>query len=155
MFFVLLIGLGCVKQSEMITGIVSSSNECAYISVKKEGERRGLIFTTRDSLDVSESLYYCCPDKKGRPMCKKATWEPLPELDLLISNSHYPEPSYSGKMTSYSNNKPETLCNPNNDLIKKYDVYVEFIKNNSIEKIMNETCLSYGESKREKEKYSK
>ena len=95
-------------------------------------------------------------------MCKKATWEPLPELDLFISNSYYPEPSYSGKTSSYSNNEPETLyssrdeiqCNPTKDLTKK-DVYVEFIKNNSIEKIMNETCLSYGESKREKEKYSK
>ena len=88
MFFALLFGLGCIKQTQSITALDIGGNhkECTYVTISKVRSYQGIILRETKKLPIDESLFYCCPNSKGQPICKKAVWDYIDEIILDIEN---------------------------------------------------------------------
>ena len=85
LFFMIFTGCS-VKQTGAITHISGVDNQCAYVAVKREKTEGGFIRPqTTKYLAVKDSVFLCCPDGNGKPICKKADFENLLEPNFYSS----------------------------------------------------------------------
>jgi hypothetical protein len=77
MLFMIL--FACVKQGQRITQVYPvEGNQCKYVTIDKH-RTSGLLFKQKTTLQIRESLYYCCPDKDNKPKCERAIWDDIPD----------------------------------------------------------------------------
>ena len=69
MFFIFSLLIACtIKQKGFVTHVTGVDNQCAYVAIRKERTEG----KDHKYLAPKDSVFLCCPNKDGIPMCKKA-----------------------------------------------------------------------------------